>query len=70
MELFFNDGNRHLGADSRPYVSLHDVLARTPKKLDAQGLLDPFEKRLDLLVVFVKSCDGGSSQIGIVNQED
>lgn len=38
--------------------------------LDAQVLLDPFEKEFDLPTVFVQGCDGGGRQTGAVGQKD
>jgi len=38
--------------------------------LDAQVLLDPFEKEFDLPAVFVQGCDGGCRRTGVVGQKD
>ena len=46
MKLLFDDGNQHVGADSRPDLGLHSVLACAQKVLDAQVLFDPFEEEL------------------------
>jgi hypothetical protein len=70
LKLLFNDGNQHVSADGRPDLSLHGVLACAEKVLDAQVLLDPFEKEFDLPTVFVQGCDGGGRQTGVVGQED
>ena len=70
MKLHFNDGGQHVGADSRPDLSLHSVLACAQKMLDAQVLLDPFEEEFDLPAVFVEGCDGGGRRTGVVGQED
>ena len=70
MKLLFNDGNQHVGADGRPDLSLHGVLACAEKVLDAQVLLDPLEEEFDLPAVFVESCDGGGRQTGVVGQKD
>jgi len=67
---FFDDGNQHVGADSRPDLGLHSVFACAEKVLDAQVLLDPFEKEFDLPAVFVEGCDGGGRQNGVVGQEE
>ena len=70
MKLLFNDGNQHVGADSRPDLSLHGALACAEKVLDAQVLLDPFEEEFDLPAVFVQGCDGDGTQTGVVGKED
>ena len=70
MKLLFNDGNQHVGADGRPDLSLHGVLACAEKVLDAQVLFDPLEEEFDLPAVFVQGCDGGGRQTGVVGQED
>jgi len=70
LKLLFNDGNQHVGADSRPDLSLHGVLACAKKVLDAQVLFDPLEEEFDLPAVFVQGCDGGGRQTGVVGQKD
>ena len=70
MKLLFNDGNQHVGADGRPDLSLHGVLACAEKVLDAQVLFDPLEEEFDLPAVFVEGCDGGGRQTGVVGQKD
>ncbi len=70
MKLLFDDGNQHVGADSRPDLGLHSFFGCAEKVLYAQVLLDPFEEELDLPAVFVQGCDGGGRQTGVVGQKD
>ncbi len=70
LKRLFDDGNQHVGADSRPDLDLRSVFACAEKVLYAQVLLDPFEEELDLPAVFVQGCDGGGRQTGVVGQKD
>jgi len=51
-------------------LGLHSVFACAEKVLDAQVLLDPFEKEFDLPAVFVQGCDGGGSQTQVADSDD
>jgi len=48
MQAFLGNGDQHVSADRDPDLRLDRVLVGAIKRLDAQVLLDPFEKQLDL----------------------
>ena len=55
---------------SRKLVAIHRVLAGAEKVLDAQVLLDPFEKEFDLPAAFVKVGNRSRRQHCFVGQKD
>jgi len=48
MQTFLGNCDQHVGADCDPDLRLDRVLVGAIKRLDAQVLLDPFEKQFDL----------------------
>ena len=48
MQAFLGNGDQHVSADCDPDWHRGRVLVGAIKRLDAQVLLDPFEKQLDL----------------------
>lgn len=70
MKFFFDDGDQDVGGHGTPDLRLHRVLAGCQKSLDAQVLLDPLEKQLDLPTALVQGGDGQGRQRHIVGQED
>ena len=70
MQLLFDDRNQHIGAHGAPDLGLYGVLAGAKKVLDAQVLLDPFEKQFDLPAAFVKIGNGGGWQHRVVGKKD
>jgi hypothetical protein len=48
MQAFLGNSDQHVCADRDPDFRLDRVLVGAIKRLDAQVLLDPFEKQLDL----------------------
>jgi hypothetical protein len=48
VQAFLGNGDQHVGADCDPDLRLDRVLVGAIKRLDAQMLLDPFEKQFDL----------------------
>ena len=49
MKFLFDDDDEHVGGDGAPDLRLDCVLAVSEKLLDAQVLLDPLERRSDIL---------------------
>ena len=70
MKFFLNDGDEHVGGHGAPNLRLDCVLAVAQKLLDAQVLLDPLEKQLDLPTTFVQSGNGHGRQACVVGQKD
>ena len=70
MKFFLNNGNEHVGGHGAPDLRLDCVLAVAKKLLDAQVLLDPFEKQFHLQAAFVQRSDGQGRQACVVGQED
>ena len=70
MKFFLNNGNEHVGGHGAPDLRLDCVLAVAKKLLDAQVLLDPFEKQFHLPAAFVQRSDGQGRQACVVGQED
>ena len=70
MKFFLNNSYEHVGGDGAPDLRLDRVLAVTQKLLDAQVLLDPFEKQFHLPAAFVQSGNGQGRQGRVVGQED
>jgi hypothetical protein len=48
MQAFLGNGDQYVGADCDPDLRLDRVLVGAIKRLDAQVLVDPFEKQFDL----------------------
>ena len=63
------DGHEDVNRDGDPDLSLHSVLVGAIKGLDAQMLLDPFKKQLDLPATFVELGDDQSGKLKIVGEE-
>jgi len=70
LKFFLNNSYEHVGGDGAPDLRLDRVLAVTQKLLDAQVLLDPFEKQFHLPAAFVQSGNGQGRQGRVVGQED
>ena len=58
-----------MNADGDPDLRFHGALVCTEKRFDAQMLLDPFEKQLDLPATFVELGDDQSGKLKIVGEE-
>ena len=56
MQAFLGNGDQQISADRDPDLRLDRVLVGTIKRLDAQVLLDPFEKQFDLPALAVQVC--------------
>jgi len=70
LKFFLNNGDEHVGGHGAPDLRLDCVLAVAQKLLDAQVLLDPFEKQFHLPAAFVQRSDGQGRQACVVGQED
>ncbi len=70
MKIFLNNSDEHVGGQGEPDLRLDRVLAVANKLLDAQVLLDPFEKQFHLPAAFVQRSDGQGRQACVVGQED
>ena len=57
LEVMFNDGNETIGDDGDMNLDADGILRLSPKSLDTEMLLDPFEKQLDLPPIFIKQGD-------------
>ena len=63
-------GHHEVNADCNPDLGAHCVLTGTVKGLDAEVLLDPLEKQLDLPAAFIDGRDCQRGQFEVVCQED
>jgi len=70
LQLLFDNCDQHIGGNCAPDLGLHSVLACAQKVLDAQVLLDLFEKQFDLPTVFIQGSYGGGGQAGVVGRND
>jgi len=61
LKLLFDNSDQHVSEDGAPDLRLHRVLAVADETFEAQMLLDPLEKRLNLQAAFVEC---GDSQCG------
>ena len=66
---FLTDGDEDINADGDPDLRFDGTLVGAEKRFDAQVLLDPFEKQLDLPATFVKLCNDQSWKFKIVGEE-
>ena len=48
-ETLLDDGDEQVSRDGNPYLGLDGVLGSAKENLDAQMLLDPFERRTYIL---------------------
>ena len=69
MQAFLGNGDQHVSADCNPDLRLDRVLVGAIKRLDAQMLLDPFEKQLDLPALAVKICNQLGFEGEVVGQK-
>ena len=69
MQAFFGNRDQHVSADCNPDLRLDRVLVGAIKRLDAQMLLDPFEKQLDLPALAVKICNQLGFEGEVVGQK-
>jgi len=70
LKFFLNNSYEHVGGHGAPDFRLDCVLAAPQKLLDAQVLLDRFEKQFHLPAAFVQSGNGQGRQGRVVGQED
>ena len=68
MQAFLGNCNQHVGADRDPDLRLDRVLVGAIKRLDAQVLLDPFEKQFDLPALAVQVCNQLGLESEVVGQ--
>ena len=57
LKVMLDDCNEAVCDDGNVYLHAHGILRLTPKALDSEMLLDPFEKELHLPSVFVEQGD-------------
>lgn len=69
MQAFFGYGDQHVSADRNPDLRLDRVLVGAIKRLDAQVLLDPFEKQFDLPALAVQVCNQLGFEGEVVGQK-
>jgi len=69
MQAFLGNGDQHVSADRDPDLRLDRVLVGAIKRLDAQVLLDPFEKQFDLPALAVQVCNQLGLESEIVGQK-
>ena len=69
MQAFLGNCNQHVGADRDPDLRLDRVLVGAIKRLDAQVLLDPFEKQFDLPTLAVQVRDQRGFEGEVVGQK-
>ena len=70
MKALLAKGHEHIDRDRHPDLGLHRILGGAVKPGDAEMLLDPLEKQLDLPAGFVQRTDRGWSRAKEVGQED
>ena len=70
LEVMFNDGNETVGDDGDMNLDADGILRLSPKSLDTEMLLDPFEKQLDLSPIFIKQGDFPSFEQEVVRVVD
>ena len=68
MQAFLGNGNQHVSADRDPDLRFDRVLVGAIKRLDAQVLLDPFEKQFDLPALAVQVCNQFGVEGEVVGQ--
>jgi len=69
MQAFLSNGDQHVSADRDPDLRFDSVLVGAIKRLDAQVLLDPFEKQLDLPALAVQVCNQLGLESEVVGQK-
>ena len=69
MQAFLGNGDQHVSADRDPDLRLDRVLVGAIKRLDAQVLLDPFEKQFDLPALAVQVCNQLGLERKVVGQK-
>ena len=69
MQAFLGNGNQHVSADCNPDLRLDGALVGAIKRLDAQVLLDPFEKQFDLPALAVQVCNQLGLESEVVGQK-
>ena len=57
LEVVFNDGNEAVGDKGDMNLDADGILRLSPKSLDTEMLLDPFEKQLNLPPIFIEQGD-------------
>ena len=70
VESLANDGDEHVRADRDPHLGFDRVLGCAEEPLDAQVLLDPFEKEFHLPTQSVQIADGHCRQCHVVGEEN
>ena len=68
MQAFLGNCDQHVCADRDPDLRLDRVLVGAIKGLDAQVLLDPFEKQFDLPALAVQVCNQLGLESEVVGQ--
>ena len=66
LEVVLNDSDETVCDDGNMNLDTHGIVALSPKRLNPEVLLDPFEKQLDLPPVFIKESDVLGSKIEVV----
>ena len=69
FQFFLDDRDQHIGGDGASALTPHGGLAGCEKSLDAEVLLDTFEKQFDLPAAFIERSDGHRRQCGVVCQK-
>ena len=69
VQAFFGNGDQHVVADCDPDLRLDRVLVGAIKRLDAQMLLDPFEKQFDLPALAIQARYQLGFECEVVGQE-
>jgi len=69
MQTFLSNCDQHVSADRDPDLCFDRVLVGAIKRLDAQVLLDPFEKQFDLPALAVQVCNQLGLESEVVGQK-
>ena len=69
VQALFDDGDEHVDGDRDPDLGFDGIFRGAEKSLDAQVLLDPFEKQFHLPAALVELCNGQRRQIEIVGEK-
>jgi hypothetical protein len=70
MQTFFQDGDQEINGDSTPDLGADGVGRGAVKGFDAQMLLEPFEKQLDLPAAPIQLGDGQGRHGEVVGEEN
>ena len=66
FEVMLNDSDKTVCDDGNVNLNAHSIVALSPKELDSEMLLNPFEEQLHLLSISIKESDVLGCKIKVV----